>query len=52
MPKPLYRVSDETGEYILNSRVAHIHARSENGPCWSAEMSEDDNRDASNLIPL
>lgn len=50
--KPLYRVSDETGEYILNSRVAHIHARSENGPRWSAEMSEDDNRDASNLIPL
>jgi hypothetical protein len=50
--KPLYRVSDETCEYILNSRVAHIHARSENGPRWSPEMSEDDNRGASNLIPL
>ncbi|WP_433620965.1 hypothetical protein [Nocardia sp. CA-120079] len=50
--KPLYRVNDDTGETLLNSLVAHIHARSENGPRWNAEMSEADNRDASNLIPL
>lgn len=50
--KPLYRLNDETGEYILNSRVAHIHARSQGGPRWDPDMSEADNRDASNLIPL
>jgi hypothetical protein len=50
--KPLYRVSDETGEWILNSRVAHIKARSEGGPRWDPAMSEEDNRDAANLLPL
>jgi hypothetical protein len=50
--KPLYRVSDETGEWILNSRVAHIKARSEGGPRWDSAMSEEDNRDAANLLPL
>ena len=50
--KPLYRMNDETGELILNSRVAHIHARREGGPRWNPTMSEADNRSASNLIPL
>lgn len=50
-PKPLYRVS-ETGEVILNSEIAHIHARSEGGPRWKPGMSSDDNKAAANLIPL
>lgn len=51
-PKPLYRMNNETGEWILNSRVAHIHARSEGGPRWDPLMSEEDNRSAANLLPL
>lgn len=48
--KPLYRVSDTTGKFILNSRVAHIHARSEGGPRWDPTMSGEDNRSAANLM--
>lgn len=48
--KPLYRVNDETGEHLLNSRVAHICARSEGGPRWDPEMSEEANRSGANLI--
>lgn len=50
--KPLYRMNDATGDLTLNSTVAHIHARRENGPRWSASMSEDENRSESNLILL
>ncbi|MFY1671282.1 hypothetical protein ACN27G_15115 [Plantactinospora sp. WMMB334] len=50
--KPLYRLNGDTGEYILNSRIAHIHARSQGGARWDPDMSEAANRDASNLIPL
>ncbi|WP_155945494.1 hypothetical protein [Micromonospora sp. CNB394] len=50
--KPLYRLNNETGEWILNSRVAHIHARSEGGPRWDPQMSEESNRSPDNLIPL
>ncbi len=50
--RPLYRVSDETGEWVLNSRVAHIKARSEGGPRWDPAMSEEENRDAANLLAL
>lgn len=50
--KPLYRMNDATGDLTLNSTVAHIHARRENGPRWNASMSEDDNRTESNLILL
>ena len=50
--KPLYRVNDDTGEWILNSRVAHIHARREGGPRWDRNMSEETNRSAGNLLPL
>ncbi|WP_306358335.1 MULTISPECIES: hypothetical protein [unclassified Nocardia] len=50
--KPLYRTNPDTGAYILNSRVAHIHARSEGGPRWDPLMSEADNRAPENLILL
>jgi hypothetical protein len=50
--KPLYRVNDDTGEHLLNSRVAHICARSAGGPRWDPGMSEDANRSAENLIPM
>ncbi|MFI9333052.1 hypothetical protein ACIGZJ_36640 [Kitasatospora sp. NPDC052868] len=51
-PRPLYRMNNETGETILNSRVAHIHARRQGGPRWSPQMTEDANRSADNLLPL
>lgn len=51
-PRPLFKLNDETGEHLLNSTVAHIHARSEGGPRWNAEMSEADNRGAANLVVL
>jgi hypothetical protein len=47
----LYRMS-ETSARVLNSTVAHIHARSEGGPRWNPEMSEADNRSYDNLILL
>ncbi|MFF2308202.1 hypothetical protein ACFVVP_37570 [Streptomyces sp. NPDC058128] len=50
--EPLYRENPATGARVLNSRVAHIHARSEGGPRWDPAMSEEDNRDFGNLIPL
>ena len=49
--KPLYRLANDTGEFVLNSRVAHIHARRPGGPRW-VEMSDDANRSASNLVLL
>ncbi|GAB2863251.1 hypothetical protein [Nocardioides pacificus] len=45
-------MNDATGDLTLNSTVAHIHARRENGPRWNASMSEEDNRSESNLILL
>ena len=50
--RPLYRVNDVTGDFTLNSTVAHIHARRENGPRWNAKMTEAENRAESNLILL
>ncbi|WP_143660216.1 MULTISPECIES: hypothetical protein [unclassified Streptomyces] len=50
--EPLYRENPATGQRVLNSQVAHIHARSEGGPRWDPEMSEEDNRSFNNLIPL
>ena len=47
----LYRLSD-TGERVLNSRVAHVHARRENGPRWNPAMTGDENRSCDNLIVL
>lgn len=49
--RPLYRLDDETGNRTLNSRVAHIHARSPGGPRW-IEMTAEENRAASNLFLL
>ncbi|WP_051741244.1 hypothetical protein [Kitasatospora sp. MBT66] len=51
-PRPLYRMNNETGETILNSRIAHIHARRQGGPRWDQQMPEADNRSAGNLLPL
>lgn len=50
--RPLYKMNDETGETLLNSRVSHICARSEGGPRWDPDMSEEENRSESNLIPM
>lgn len=50
--QPLFRVSGLTGERVLNSRVAHIHARSENGPRWDPRMTGAENRGYGNLILL
>ncbi|MEU8001510.1 hypothetical protein AB0B66_10155 [Catellatospora sp. NPDC049111] len=50
--QPLLRQSDSTDEFLLNSRVAHIHARSEGGPRWDPQMSENDNRSYDNLLLL
>ncbi len=47
----LYRVS-ETGAQVLNSQVAHIHARRENGPRWNPAMTGEENRSYHNLIVL
>lgn len=50
--KPLYRMNDVTGDFTLNSTVAHIHARREGGPRWEPGMTTDDNRSEANLIVL
>lgn len=48
----LYRHETGSARPILNSRVAHIHARSPRGPRWLPGMSSDDNRRAENLLLL
>lgn len=50
--EPLYRIVDDLPRRVLNSTVAHIHARREGGPRWDAAMSASDNRAAENLILL
>ena len=50
--EPLYRVNSDTGKTLLNSRVAHIHARSEGGPRWNTAMTEEENRCPDNLLLL
>lgn len=50
--RELYEADVDTGKHVLNSRVAHIHARREGGPRWNPHMSESENRDASNLLLL
>jgi hypothetical protein len=49
--QPLY-TDEGNGTRALNSRIAHVCARSEGGPRWSPEMSETDNRSAANLVIL
>jgi hypothetical protein len=46
----LYREDEFTGAWVLNSRICHIHARSEGGPRWDPAQSEDENRAAENLV--
>jgi hypothetical protein len=50
--EPLYRVVEGLPRRVLNSTVAHIHARRENGPRWDVSMSEEANRLAENLLVL
>jgi hypothetical protein len=49
--RPLYTQNNDTGDLVLNSRVAHIHARQPGGPRW-IEMPEEDNRADANLVLL
>lgn len=49
--RPLYNVDGESGDRVLNSRVAHIHARRRGGPRW-IEMPPEENRDFDNLLLL
>lgn len=49
--EPLYRELAD-GSRVLNSRVAHIAARSEDGPRWRDEQSENENRSFGNLLLL
>lgn len=48
--EPLYREDEASGTWVLNSRIAHICARSEGGPRWNKKQSADDNRSDSNLL--
>lgn len=48
--EPLFKENPGGQGRSLNSRVAHIAARSEGGPRWDPAMSETDNRSAANLI--
>lgn len=50
--EPLYRVNSDTGETILNSNVAHIHARRKGGARWKSGMTAEENRSIDNLLPL
>lgn len=43
---------NDDGDFVLNSTVAHICARSEGGPRWDPNMSEAENQSNSNLIAL
>lgn len=49
--RPLYSVDGESGDRVLNSRVAHIHARRRGGPRW-IEMAPEENRGFDNLLLL
>lgn len=49
--RPLYNVDGESGDRILNSRVAHIHARRRGGARW-IDMPPEENRGFDNLLLL
>jgi len=38
--RPLYKQDNETGDLVLSSRVAHIHARRRGGPRWIEMTAE------------
>ncbi|WP_157537500.1 hypothetical protein [Nocardioides sp. Root190] len=46
----LYKQVEGSAERVLNSRTAHIHARSPGGPRWLPGMSSVDNRAPENLL--
>jgi hypothetical protein len=48
---PLYR-TEADGIRTLNSRIAHICARSEGGPRWDSQMESSENRSSKNLLLL
>lgn len=48
---PLYRV-DPDGNRVLNSRIAHICAKSEGGPRWDPTMDSATNQGVGNLVVL
>lgn len=48
----LYRQESGALEPVLNSRVAHIHARRQGGPRWNPDMTSAENRSTSNLLLL
>lgn len=49
--EPLYR-SVPGGARVLNSRISHICARSENGPRWDPSMTPAENQSPANLLIL
>jgi hypothetical protein len=49
--RPLYNVDGESGDRVLNSRVAHIHARRRGGARW-IDMPAEENRNFDNLLLL
>lgn len=50
--EPLYREDERSEKWTLNSRIAHICARSEGGPRWDSNQSATDNRSDENLLLL
>lgn len=50
--RPLYKIDNENGIRTLNSNAAHICARSECGPRWDKNQTEDENRSVNNLLAL
>lgn len=50
--EPLFRIKPGEAIRSLNSRIAHICARRENGPRWDPSMTSEENRSVSNLLLL
>ena len=50
--RPLYKVDGESGIRTLNSNASHICARSEGGPRWNKNQSEEENKSVENLLAL
>ncbi len=48
--EPLFKETPDGSGRLLNSRMAHIAARSEGGPRWDPDMDGAENRSANNLI--
>jgi hypothetical protein len=48
--RPLYKVDEQTGDRVLNSRVCQINARREGGPRWDPDQTTEENRSKQNLV--